>query len=880
MNLERDAALLIQAEQAYRTVIEDPRGGRPVVLAVAAEARATGDAEALTVALRAAGWAAREVYDHEAAARYLDEAVAVAHRHGFGDRLSEALVTRSAMHLEFGHPGRARRDIAMAWRHCGARSRAEVAFAQGLLEDKAGNLDAAERAYRRVLREVAPDRPDLRFKALNNVGLTALRAGRHDDAEWMLARAVAHARTFSPAFAALATESQAMVSMESGRPQEALRRYERAEQMLRAIDMPLVDFYHDKATLLLSLRLLDEASEAAHLAVVEVESASGGSLMLAEVLLPAARIALARGDIRQALDAATRAERLFRRQRRPGWRAMAALVQLHAEVAGGDIATATADRLRRVGRRMKELGNLPQHVDAMVLEGRVAAELGHRRRACGVYERVAAVAGTGPVLQRLQGRVAAALRADLLDDDRRVSVHCRRGLDELSAYRASFASTELRARAAGHGVELAELGLRRAVRSGRGERVWNWLERGRMALLVAEDGERISGGTSALLAELRGLERTLESVAPDDGGKRQALLRAIARQEHRIRRARWDEEADGGPRSSPSRAFMQDLRGTLGDRLLLQYGVLDDQLIGVAVTRSTIRFTRLVSMAEVGSSGRQLAFALRRLCQPRSPSSVVAALDSARHEIATLSARLLEPFVGVATDGEVVVCPPAPLIGIPWGRLTGIADRPVRIVPSASSWWSTSGRRADSDRVVLVAGPDVPAAPEEVRSVGRRYGEAEILLGADATCEEVSRHAAGAGLVHLACHGRLRADSPSFSSLRLADGPLTVHDLEHLDRPAHHWIIAACELAGPGRLTGPDLEGVIAALLGGGAGGVVAAGVSVPDVDTRDLMVELHRCLASGADLAESLRRARSAVDVTDPVGFVAGTAFSCYGGG
>lgn len=880
MNVERDADLLIQAEQAYRAVLEDPRGRRAVVLEVADEARRVGDAEALTVALRAAGWAAREVYDHHAAARYLDEAVAVARRNGLGDRLSEALVTRSAMHLEFGQPGRARRDIATAWQHCSARSRAEVAFAEGLLEDKAGDLAAAEHAYHRVLREVAPDRPDLKFKALNNVGLTALRAGRYDDAERMLAQAVAHAHTFSAAFAALATESQAMVSMESGRPQEALRRYERAEQMLRAINMPLIDLYHDKATLLLSLRLLDEAAEAAHLAVAEVESASGGSLMLAEVLLPAARIALARGDVQQALDAATRAERLFRRQRRPGWRAMAALVQLRAEVEAGDITITTADRLRRVGRRMNELGNLPRHVDALVLEGRVAAALGRTRRACGVYGRAAEVAAHGPVLQRLQGRLAAALRADLLGDERRLSLHCRRGLDELSAYRASFASTELRARAAAHGVELAELGLLRAARSGRAERVWNWLERGRMALLIAKDGERISGGTSALLAELRGLERALDGVEPGDGVLRQALLRDIARQEHLIRRARWGVEHDGGPQSSPSRAFMQDLRRTLDDRLLLQYGVLDSQLIGVAVTGSSMRFARLASIAEVTSSARQLAFALRRLCQPRSPSSVAAALDSARHEIGTLSMRLVKPFVDLLSDGEVVVCPPASLIGIPWGRLTGVHDRPVRIVPSASSWWSTSGRHAGSDRVVLVAGPDLPTAADEVHSLSGRYGEAEVLVGADATCEEVGRRAADAALVHLACHGRLRTDSPSFSSLRLADGPLTVHDLEHLDRPAHHWIIAACDLAGPGRLAGPDLEGAIAALLGGGAGGVIAAGVSVPDVDTRDLMVELHSCLGSGADLAESLRRARSAVDVTDPAGFVAGTAFSCYGGG
>ncbi len=879
MKSEPKTRLLIRAEQEYRIVIEDPRSGRPTAEAVAREAREAGDAEALAVALRAAGWASREVYQHEDAARYLDEAVAVAVAHRLADRLSEALVTRSAMHLEFGRPGRARQDIAQAREHGGIRVQAEVAFAEGLLEDKIGDLDAAESAYRRVLRTASEDRPDLRFKALNNLGLTKLRAGRHDEADRLLRQAVEHADTFSPAYAALATESHAIVSMESGRPQEALRRYERAERMLRALDMPLVDLYHDKASLLLSLRLLDEAADAAAHAVEEVDALAGGSLMLAEVLLPKARIALARHRIEDALEASGRAERLFRRQRRPGWRAMAALVRLQAEIEGGNVSLATADRLARVGRRMAELGNVPRQVDAALLEGRVAVSLGRRRRAYRAFERAASASSGGPVLQRLQGRLAAAMQAELVGDGRRLGQHCRRGLDELSEYRASFASTELRARASEHGLALAALGLRSAVRSRRAERVWNWLERSRMALLLAEDGQTADPDARSMLAELRALERELDNVDPEDAATRSTLLRDIRHAEQRIRRARWEQERDASSRLSPSWSFMRSLRAQLGDRLLLQYGVLDDQLLGVAVSRTRMQFAPLGPASHASLSGRRLAFALRRLSQPRSASSVEAAMASAQYELAVLFDMLVAPFVTVEHDDEIVVCPPAALIGIPWGRLADAADLPVRVAPSASMWASSRGRQPRSDRVLLVAGPDVPAATEEVRSIGRRYDHPRHLVGHEASSDQIQRLAAGAALVHLACHGRLRSDSPSFSSLWLADGPLTVHDLERLAEPAHHWVLAACDLGSPGRLAGPDLEGVVAALLHRGAGGVVAAGVSVPDLDTRDLMVELHECLAAGASLPEALRRARRAVDFTDPAGFVAGTAFSCYGG-
>ena len=111
MNVEQQDSLLIRAEQAYRDVIADPRRGWPTAEDVAGQARAARSAEALSVALRAAGWAARELYDHDAAQRHLDEAVRVARRAHLDDRLCEALITRSAMHLELGLAGRAQPDL-------------------------------------------------------------------------------------------------------------------------------------------------------------------------------------------------------------------------------------------------------------------------------------------------------------------------------------------------------------------------------------------------------------------------------------------------------------------------------------------------------------------------------------------------------------------------------------------------------------------------------------------------------------------------------------------------------------------------------------------------------------------------------------------------
>jgi len=48
-------------------------------------------------------------------------------------------------------------------------------------------------------------------------------------------------------------------------------------------------------------------------------------------------------------------------------------------------------------------------------------------------------------------------------------------------------------------------------------------------------------------------------------------------------------------------------------------------------------------------------------------------------------------------------------------------------------------------------------------------------------------------LAHVAAHGTFRADNPQFSSLHLADGPLTVYDLERIVRPPEWIVLSACE---------------------------------------------------------------------------------------
>ena len=138
---------------------------------------------------------------------------------------------------------------------------------------------------------------------------------------------------------------------------------------------------------------------------------------------------------------------------------------------------------------------------------------------------------------------------------------------------------------------------------------------------------------------------------------------------------------------------------------------------------------------------------------------------------------------------------------------------------------------------------------------------------------------AGAALVHLACHGRLRSDNPMFSALLLSNGPLTVHELDLRGIAPHRMILAACDSAADTSYEGDELVGFVSALMARGTAGLVASSIMVPDLEAVALMCSLHELVQGDAPLAEALHGARSRIDRNDPRGFVNWCAFTAFGG-
>lgn len=183
--------------------------------------------------------------------------------------------------------------------------------------------------------------------------------------------------------------------------------------------------------------------------------------------------------------------------------------------------------------------------------------------------------------------------------------------------------------------------------------------------------------------------------------------------------------------------------------------------------------------------------------------------------------------------------------------------------------------------MVLVAGPRLDEARREVEELRRLYPSARALTGDTATVAATFEALDGAGVAHVAAHGCFRSDNPLMSSLSLADGPLTVYDLEGLHRAPLVLVLAACDSGRSEARPGDEILGLGAALFALGTRTLVASVVPVPDAATRPVMIAFHEALGAGVGPARALARAQ-AVTGGRPgeASWAAAAAFVCFGVG
>ncbi|WP_328753483.1 CHAT domain-containing tetratricopeptide repeat protein [Streptomyces sp. NBC_00285] len=816
----------------------------------------------------------RDWGDMRIALDHLRRARDLAARSESADREADVL---AALGVALVHAGRTRQGLAALERgvevssgHTRARVLFRRAYASWVLGHHRAALDDVRRAVP-VLRQADDVIWTARALTLRATVHLALGAVERADADFTAAEALWDT-TGQEHDKADAVESRGLAAYRSGDIPAALRLLDEAQERYAKLGTPTFMLTVRRCEVLMAAGLAPEALAEADAAVRMLDGIGGQSTLKAELLLAAARGARLAGDAHTAIARADMAVRLFAGQRRTWWETHARLVLIEARVAAGRgsgrlvaDAAAVADRLASFGA--------PAAPEASLLAGRIALGLGWREDAQRHLEVAARSRHSGPPLARMTGWAARALWARAVGSDRGVLEACRRGLDVLDDHRTTLGASELRARATAQGAELAGLAARASLTSGGPRRLLVWSERWRATVLSAPPTR--PPADPELLGELTAFREIAAraEAARMEGRPIPTLEREQRRLEREIRsrtlRIRGDAPGDGY-RFDPARLLER-----LGDDVrLVELAVLDGRVQVLLCGQGRVRRFEGGLLADAEREAEHVQAGLRRLAHPGAEArlSVVEAAGRRLEEL------LLGPAAAHLGSGPVVVVPPGRLHRVPWALLPSLRERVFSVSPSSSSWLRALDTVPPPDGgQVLVRGPGLATGGAEVPELAGRNGSATVLEYDEARASRVLAELDGAALAHIAAHGTFRADSPLFSSLRMADGPLIVHDFERLDRSPYRIILSCCDTARFASVGADELLGLVTALLPLGTAGVVACSAPVNDEAVVPLMLALHKGLSTGLSMAQALRDARAALP-GDSVHQATGWAFSAFG--
>jgi hypothetical protein len=610
------------------------------------------------------------------------------------------------------------------------------------------------------------------------------------------------------------------------------------------------------ASALTQARLLPEAGELMA-SCLEVCIRAGRTDFATLAKLDVAAIAILSGDSATALQMAGQAARSFAARGQQVAAARASVLRLHAQLLSGSLTKSSTRSGLKAALVLDTAGWRREALRTRLLTARVALAVNASALSHSQLRLAKPLRTHGTVADKVSFCHAQAL-SSLKEQDVAAAVrHLRTGLALLEDFRAAFGAAELKAAASAIGSDLSQVGLRIAVDQGNPVMILSWAERLRgNALrlpLVRPPADRQLRARQTELRRVATRIREAEARADVTRGlaSRQVELEAAISARTRLVRG---EGGSSGPIPTP-----QEAARVLGDRVLVEYVELDGVLRALTLERGRLLLHELGEL-DTAAELAWVRFALGQLARGgNSPAQRAALLANARAAAGALDRMLIEPLLPVLGDAPLVVVPTGPLHTLPWGSLPSLYGRPVVVAPSLSFWHKLSTRpRSRRRKVTLIAGPRLRHAAAEVRDVSGLPPSAIVLYGKDATVRAARAALDGAALAHVACHGRFRADSPLFSSLELADGALTVHELQLLRRAPELLVLSSCDLALSERHPGDELLGLAAALLAMGTKTIVASVVPVPDAAARRLMLAFHRQLLAGTPPATALARAQA----------------------
>ncbi len=622
------------------------------------------------------------------------------------------------------------------------------------------------------------------------------------------------------------------------------------------------------ARVLIEAGLLDEAESLLHEARAEARS-SHLVQEDGEASLELTRLSLLTGDYPKARREAAGTRRAFARRDATAWRAQAELLELEAALAAGAPSRSTV-------ARATDLADGPAAEAGVATQAAMlAAEaLARSGRVDAAGDRLSGIGGPRGLsfTDRLHLALTRATVADAAGDRRRSRDVLRRAAGGLADEQARYAGLDNRTALALHGRRLTALDFSLALRSGTPSAVFAATERwrsvsSRLPPVTPSGDARLDG----LLARLRQLRGELRAAT---GPHRREIVERIRRLERDVAHRDWETASSDASDPAHERrrpVGYPELRASLAEAHvgLVALFVHDGRLRAVTIEAERAVVTDLADQADVvelvqrGTAdlttiGRVGVSALREAVD-RSLASTMAQLDA-----------VLRPAYPASAE-RLVVLPSRLLASLPWRLLPGVEGRPLVVSPSATFWSGGPGyaARPVAEGVLAIAGPDLRRARDEAAAVAARWGGA-AATGGGASGEALTSALRDRRIVHVAAHGTHHDQSPLFSHIHLADGPVFAHEFQRVGVGAEHVVLSACDVGRAHVRHGEEALGLTASLLASGVRSVVASVAPVRDEQAEEVMTAYHRELAGGTDAALALERA--AVGIPD------GRLFCAYG--
>lgn len=812
------------------------------------------DPEMEATALWALGLAARQLNDLGDSEEALKRGLRITLNHDLHRLNGQIRTSLSLVLLYQGHTQAALDEAQRATDHLNGGELAQTQMQIALIMQRLGRLDDALARYRIALRGLrrAGDRRTEALLLMNRGVLHGYMGHIELGIADQLAARQIGVDIDKRLLAAMCAGNLGFLEGRRGDVPAALAWFDQAEVDFDSLGRPtgMVEVLDaDRAQLLLHTGLVSEAEKAVSRALRGLEE-SDNKTDLSEVRLLAADVALAADETDEARRLAERASAEFTVQERQAWAHLADYVAVRARFQMGATKRADIMTAGTLARQLDEAGLTEQARHCRILAGRIALDAGDLTQARRLLESAAGARRTGTSVGRTQAWYAEALLRTAEGNSYGAWRAIEAGQRVIRDYRATLGARDLRAHAAGHGLDLARLALDHALERASPWRVldtveaWRAISRQVDSVRPPDDPE-----LTHLLAELRRIDSDIREKAVT-GERTDRLLREKARVENRVRTVSRKTRGQGAGIDADT-LDRSKIEANLRGRRLVSFFARNGAIGAVSLTDSDVELHEPAQIPDLTAHITSLLNALTRLAVGAGTGKSLEARYSTM--LATRDALRNTLRLDPEDTTPLVVIPAGTLHRLPWPYLAGV---PTSVAPSLAAWLAATERARPLEsrsHAALIAGPRLPAATQEINRLARVYANRTRLTGRNAQARRVVDALDGCDVAHIAAHGDFRWDNPSFSALEMVDGPLTAYELEQLRSPPTTVVLSACDMAVSRIVAGDELLGLSSVLISAGVSNLVAPLVPIPDDLAGDLVVPTHRFMTAGSSPPEAL---------------------------